>query len=74
MMENELKTKKCPKCGNDIIPEVDIRMKTDAKHELIKELEGTPFFQHADVWYKCKNCGYHCHQTYRNGRLVSETV
>jgi RNase P subunit RPR2 len=73
-METEFKPKKCPKCDKDIIPDVDMRMKTDAKHETIKILTGTPFFQHADVWYRCKNCGYQCHQTYKNGKLVSETV
>jgi hypothetical protein len=75
-MEKGIKPKKCPKCKQTIIPEVDMRTKTDAKHEFIEKEMESPFFQHADVWYRCKteNCGYRCHQTYKDGKLVSESV
>jgi hypothetical protein len=74
-MENKIESKKCPnpKCGKKIVPEIDVRTKTDAKHETIEKLTGSPFFQHIDVWYKCE-CGYQCHQTYTNGKLASESI
>lgn len=74
-MENEIKTKICPKCKQTIIPDVDPRLKIDAKHEIMEKL-GSPFSQHTDLWYRCKteNCGYKRHQTYQNGNLVSEST
>ena len=73
-MENKIKPIKCPKCKKNIIPEVDARLKIDVKHKKMEE-EGSPFSQHTDVWYRCKteNCDYRCHQTYKKGKLVSES-
>lgn len=70
-IKSKIKPKKCPRCRKLIVPEVGIRYKADSIHKLMEKLTELPFFDHIDVYYKCK-CGYFGHQTYVNGKLISE--
>ena len=72
-MTSIIKSKKCPNCGKIIVPEVGVRYKADSMHNLMEKLEKGSFFEHVDVYYKC-DCGYRGHQTYVNGKLISETM
>jgi hypothetical protein len=49
--KSKIKTKNCPKCGEKTVPQVGVRYKANTRHEPMKKLTRTPFFEHVDVYY-----------------------
>ena len=72
-MKTEFDPKPCPKCGKLITAKVEPRLTKEPIDEFMYK-EGSSFCQHIDVRYWCEteNCGYRCHRTYTDRKLVSE--